>query len=52
MHRMIVGRFNKVNQKSNANANEINIEALLAEADFCINNADEILARSEMELAA
>lgn len=48
MPRMMVGLVNPFHQKSNANANETDagLEALLAEAANCMNNADEVLANT------
>lgn len=45
---MMVGLVNPFHQKSNANANETDagLEALLAEAANCMNNADEVLANT------
>ena len=49
----IAWRRKTCNQKSNADeANDENIDALLAEAAFCMNNADAILENVDMQLAA
>lgn len=48
MPRMMVGLVNHAHQNSNANeANESDagLDALLAEAANCMNNADEVLAQ-------
>lgn len=51
MPRMMVGLVNHFHHKSNANANDEVVSADLDEALRCINNADEVLAEADAELA-